>query len=248
MSAVDPEATTARLVALETRLEAAFALDARLKAIDGRIDRLEQAGKSGFRDWLSAWAPYVSGLLVLGLGFLLKDSVTLALSREQNALTAAKEMRDLIRDFDTRTNSAEAEADAMALALFGRHAILPLVKRLEIGDVGPEAAHKALLVIGHDHEMACPIFLELLRDPGRNYTWQTHKSLAGLLGRSNCTKAIPTLQAYREDVIAAQKDEARRGQVAARYSAPAAFTMASASSLGDALDENLEILRRKPTP
>ena len=70
-----------RVAAVEARLESAFALDARLKTIEGDLRKVK--GGSSLRDWLQTLGPYIGGLVVLFVGFWIKDSVQLALTREQ---------------------------------------------------------------------------------------------------------------------------------------------------------------------
>src|SRR4029077_1745318 len=110
---------------LEARVESVFALDVRLKALDSEIAKLK---KSGFRDWVSTLAPFATSLALLLVGYWLTDSVKAAIEREQLDLDYVKDMRDLIKDFDTSTSQQSANANAIGLAMYGRHAIIPLVE------------------------------------------------------------------------------------------------------------------------
>src|SRR4030095_12593964 len=107
-------------------------------------------GGSGVRDWLQTPGPYIGGLVVLLVGFWIKDSVTLALQREQLNLAYAQQMRDLVKDFDESSTPTDADRNAIGLAMFGKYAIVPLLERLESGgDVLPLAAQRGLRLVGY---------------------------------------------------------------------------------------------------
>jgi hypothetical protein len=233
-----------RVAELDARLENALALDARLEAMEDKVGKL---GRSSFRDWMGALAPYVSGLVVLFVGFWIKDSVQLAMQRQQLDLNYVTQMRDLIRDFDKADSQASADANAVALSLFGKYAILPLVERLEGGDVSNVAAEKGLRDIGDSHSISvCSKFAEILDDKAHRFTWQTHKTMIRVIGQS-CfdpgTRAV--LMKYRSDLDAIGSDTRKTARFSQRYSEPKGFDIEGSTVLRDEIDKALKIIESR---
>ena len=234
--------TDERLARLEHKLEQAFALDARLHTLEEAVRK--QQPRSGLRDWMQTLGPYLSGVVVLVIGFWLKDSVSLALQREQLDLAYVKDVRDLIQGFDSSTEQPSADANAIALAMYGEFAIVPLFERLQGGDVAQLAAERGLRLIGaNDPATACPRFTKLLRDPSRRYTWQTHKTVVRLIGASECVPSIAVLQAYVTELDQAAAAPERLAAFAARFSNAQSVDVESTDILKQQAVEALAILR-----
>ena len=98
-----------RLTRLEMRVEQSLASESRLAAIEKQLAQLRPK-PSGLREWLQTLGPYLGSLVALIIGFAIKDSVTLAMQREQLDLEYVKQMRDLIQDFDNATTEPAANA------------------------------------------------------------------------------------------------------------------------------------------
>lgn len=211
-----------RIAALEARLEQALAIDARLRALDDRMGAAERAQAPpgmlrGLRDWLQALGPYIAPAVVLILGIVINNSVEDALKREALDLQYASGMRDLVLKFDNAPDQAAADANAIGLAMYGRYAIVPLVDRLEGGDIGPLAAEKGLRMIGLNHtDAACPMFVAVLADRGRRYRWQTQRTVVRLLGQSDCRSAAPALARLAQEAADAN-GETGLAQFARRF-------------------------------
>lgn len=230
-----------RIAMLEAKLENALAIDARLEKLESQLGTLQ--GGSSVRDWLQTLGPYLAGLVVLFVGYSIKDSVELALNRERLDLQYVVEMRDLIKDFDQAQDQQTADADAVGLAMYGKHAIIPLVERLEAGDVASIAAERGLRLIGgNDRESACPAFMAVINDRTRRYTWQTHKTMIKVIGQCGCPEAGRQLQSYRANLVAAKGDPVAMSVFARRYSQADAFDVESVASLGGEIEIALEIL------
>jgi hypothetical protein len=235
-----------RLAAVEARVENAFALDARLKSLEGDVRKLRS---SSIRDWLQTLGPYVAGLIVLLVGYAIKDSVTLALQREQLDLEYVKQMRDLMKDFDEAQTQTAANANAVGLAMYGKFAIVPLVERLEEGDLANLAAERGLRLVGsNDPVAACPKFVQVIADRSRRYSWQTHKTLIKVIGQSACTDARPALEKYSADLTALDTDGKRIAAFGQLYSEPDGFDIESISSLKTELTNALQILSAQVEP
>lgn len=229
-----------RVAAVEMRLESALALDARLKSIESEVRKLRS---SGLREWIQTLAPYISGVLVIFFGWWIKDSVTFAMQREQLDLEYVKQMRDLIKDFDEASTQTAADANAVGLAMYGKHAIMPLVERLEGGDIAPLAAERGLRLVGSEHaEASCPKFLEVINDRARRFKWQTHKALIRVIGQSACGNAGSDLQNYRTALQQLSADENGLSTFAQRYSQKEGFDAESVAALVREIDRALEIL------
>jgi hypothetical protein len=231
-----------RVAAVEARLESAFALDARLKTIEGDLRKLK--GGSSLRDWLQTLGPYIGGLIVLFVGFWIKDSVTLALQREQLDLSYVQQMRDLIKDFDESNTQAAADANAVGLAMYGKYAVLPLVERLEVGgDVVPLAAQRGLRLVGIEHAAdACPKFRAVINDRARRFKWQTHKTLIKVIGQSECPDARADLESYRAALAQLGSDDTRLHAFAQRYSVEEGFDAESVAALKVEIERALAII------
>jgi hypothetical protein len=236
-----------RVAAVEARLESAFALDARLKTIEGDVRKLK--GGSSVRDWLQTLGPYVGGLVVLLVGFWIKDSVTLALEREKLNLAYAQQMPALIKTFDESESQQAADRNAVALAMYGRYAISPLLDRLELGgDVMPIAAVRGLRIIGfQDGAEACPTFRRVINDRTRRFKWQTHKTLIRVIGESECADARADLESYRAALAQLGSDPKQMEAFAQRYVTTDGFDMESIAALMSEIDSALAIIRQVKT-
>jgi hypothetical protein len=235
-----------RIGQLEARLEGAFAIDGRLKSLESEVSGLK---KSSFGDWLRALGPFASSLALLFVGYLINDSVKQALDRETLDLAYVTQMRDLIKEFDASTTQAAANANAIGLAMYGRHAIIPLIERLEGGDLANIAAEKGLLLVGsNDPGVTCPKFAAIINDRARRFPWQTHKTIIRVIGQSECVKAIPDLNVYRALLNQLGTDIAAIANFSHRYSEPAGFDGESVTGLRTEIDKALEILNAKDKP
>src|SRR5258708_30990990 len=158
-------------------------------------------------------------------------------------------MRDLIKEFDASTTQAAANANDIGLAMYGRHAITPLIERLNGGDLANIAAEKGLLLVGsNDPVVTCPMFAAIIHDKARRFPWQTHKTIVRVLGQSDCVKFIQDLITYSALLKQLGADAKAVSTFSHRYSEPAGFNGDSATSLRDEIDNALEILNAMDKP
>jgi len=233
---------TDRLSNLELKVESAMALDARLKALEDGLKQLRP--RSSLRDWIQTLGPYLSGLIILIVGFWLKDSVSMAFQREQLDLNYVKDVRELIQNFDQATEQSSADTNAIALAMYGKFALVPLIERLESGDVAKIAAERGLRLIGANQpEAACPRFANLLDDPSPRFTWQTHKTIIRLLGASGCVEDIGLLEGHVVSLDQAAADAEELAKFAMRFSNPGVIDAEAVDSLKTAATDAVTILR-----
>lgn len=216
-------------------------VEQRVAAVEARLDKLKG---SGLREWMQTLGPYLGGLVVLLVGFWIKDSVTIALQREQLDLNYVQQMRDLIKAFDEADTQSTADANAVGLAMYGKYAILPLVERLEGGgDVVPLAAQRGLRMVGTEHAVeACPKFRAVINDRARRFKWQTHKTLIKVIGQSECADARADLQTYGAALAKLGSDDQRLQAFAQRYSVDDGFDAESVAALTREIERALAIL------
>jgi hypothetical protein len=136
-----------------------------------------------------------------------------------------------------------ADANAIGLAMYGKYAILPLVERLEAGDVAPLAAERGLKLIGSEHPgEACPKLARVIDDRARRFKWQTHKTVIKVMGQSICTDARARLETYRVGLERLGADERAQQAFAQRFSQQAGFDGESVTALIEEIDRALAIL------
>lgn len=235
----DPEE---RLSIVEQKVDSWLALDARLKAIEDSVRKFNPNPKSSLRDWFQTLSPFLTAIAVLVIGFVLKDSVVQALEREKLDLTYVTNVRDLIKGFDTAQEQSSADANAIALAMYGRFAIVPLIERLQGGDVAQPAAERGLRIVGaSDPAATCSALTKILLDPARQYTWQTHKVVIRLIGVSECVPSLGVLDPYLAQVRTLG-DPTRLAVFARRFSNSDAFDAENVDSLKKQTEDATAIL------
>jgi len=229
-----------RLSALEQKVEAWQMLDARLKSIEDSIRKMSP--KSSLREWIQTFSPLVTAIAVFAIGFIFKDSVVQALEREKLDLSYVSNVRDLIKGFDTAQEQSSADSNAVALAMYGRFSLVPLIERLQGGDVAQLAAERGLRIVGSgDPAAACSAFTRILLDPARQYTWQAHKAVVRLMGAAECVPNSAVLDAYLAD-LRSLSDPARLPAFAKRFSNQGAFDAENVDAFKTQVEDSLAIL------
>lgn len=208
-------ASARRLERIEAELE-------RLKpSLLERLRRLEDrlGQRQSFREWCAgllkdALPPILSGVVILWLGYLAKDSFDQAIRRQQVELAYAKEMQGLLLQLsDPNTGERQAIAAATTLTAFGSYAVIPLIHELQADDdIRPVAAQEGLRALAlKDREGVCQSLEAVLRNRTQLYCWQTHKNIIGLLGEIGCREALSGLEDYQ--AILEGKVGGRAGQL-----------------------------------
>ncbi len=174
---------------------------------DGGQGTLKIAKNRNQKDWwdkfgilAKAVGPLATALLVLIIGFGIKDSVDFALRQRQLEISSAQGMQEMIAELHRgNLTKSDAEAAATALAAFGPAALLPLVNVLSTGAIEEKlAAGKGLFLIGISHpEPTCQILESVLKNRNQQFSWSTHRSVIRLLGQINCRDAIDSLKEYQ---------------------------------------------------
>jgi hypothetical protein len=127
------------------------------------------------------------------------DSAMKEIENRKVEANIATEIRGLVQGIYTSAKPAEADANALAVALFGRDAALPLIHFLDGGsDVPMNAAMKGLRAAGLiDLKGTCPILIGVLDNRTSLYRWSTHKRIIELLMTLACPDAEAALRRYQ---------------------------------------------------
>lgn len=200
------------------RLEAE--LDRLRPSLSERLDRLERGaaerprtGLRAFVAWMGPALPQlITAIVVLGVGWAVKDSVDVALKREQLTLSYAKEMKDLLAAMDQDGASVgEVSRAAVTLAGFGPAAIMPLLNELGAGGNRALGAERGLRSIAFTSpDAVCALLPRVMASAVKPLEWEAQASCARLLAAGGCLAALPLLERQR-----AVLDRARSGEPAA---------------------------------
>lgn len=241
----------ARLAWLENELtELKPSLAQRIERLEKELPQKKTVGEL-LLDLLSQVAvPIISGLVILILGYAIKDSVDQALARQQLQLAYASEMQPLIEQMSKPGASlAEIESAALMLATFGDHAAVPLVNQLQhegsLRALGAETGLRAMAL--GEPARACLVLERMIDNRTRLYGWETHQRAIRLLGDLRCESAMESLQAYQR-LLVGMDDEAllpRYRAILRRDSAPGRDSIAL---IRETLQRSLEVLEPSPRP
>ena len=177
-------------------------------SIEREICREKKQPKSKW-DVLAIFIPVIQGLLLAVVGYLLTDSVNRVLKERELDLSNVKEMRELIHGLYKSTDSDEANASALTLTAFRRHAVAPLINALE-GDANQHlAAERALRAMGAvEPILVCSAVARIVANRMQLYAAETHLSAIRLVGSLGCQEAVPALRDFKLAVGDGGLDEA----------------------------------------
>lgn len=175
--------------------------------------------------WMGAEAPkLLASVVLLVLGFWIKDSVDLAIKQRQLDLSYTKEMLGLLQKLTEENDLATLNNDAVVLASFGEPALPALLMELRRPDLHAVAATRGLEAMAvRQPELLCRVLPPLLLKRNQHYDITAHRALVGLIGDNGCAKALPQLRRYRElvDAAVAGKPEALRQRIGGDVAGPA---------------------------
>ncbi|MBI3347639.1 MAG: hypothetical protein HY020_10570 [Burkholderiales bacterium] len=175
--------------------------------------------------WMGAEAPkLIASIVVLVLGFWIKDSVDLAIKQRQLDLSYTKEMLGLLQKLTEEEDLGKLNNDAVVLASFGEPALPALLMELRRPDLHAVAATRGLEAMAvREPETLCRVLPPLLLKRNQHYDIGAHRTLVTLIGDNGCTKALPQLRRYRDLVNAAvaAKPDALRERIGGEIAAPA---------------------------
>lgn len=182
------------------------------RVIEELAAALSASRKDGAERKKSRWARFwefvqpvlttlIPGLVLFAIGYLFLDSAKQRLEERQLGTENAKEVRDLIKemlrdDIDSRT----ADSTALAIAAFGRYAVVPLVTVLQAGGesrvLAAEKGIRATALL--DRPYTCGVLAEVLGNRSRGFTLLAHKNVIRTADRIGCDddKWRKSLMAY----------------------------------------------------
>jgi len=145
----------------------------------------------------------IPGLVLFLIGYVFLDTAKQKLEERQLGTENAKEVRDLVKellrdDIDGRT----ADATALAIAAFGRYAVVPLVTVLQAGGesrvLAAEKGIRATALL--DRSYTCGVLAEVLDNRSRGFTLLVHKNVIRAADRIGCgdDRLRQSLVAYRQ--------------------------------------------------
>ncbi len=155
--------------------------------------------------WMGGEAPkLLAGIVLLVLGYWVKDSVDLAIKQRQLDLSYTKEMLAVLQTLTQEDDLGKLNNAAVVLASFGEPALPALLMELRRTDLHAVAATRGLEAMAvRDPQLLCRVLPPLLLKRNQHYDIAAHRTLVGLVGDNGCRKALPQLRRYRDFVNAA---------------------------------------------
>jgi hypothetical protein len=155
--------------------------------------------------WMGAEAPkLLASVVVLVLGFWIKDSVDLAIKQRQLDLSYTKEMLAVLQKLTEEEDLGKLNNAAVVLASFGEPALPGLLMELRRPDLHAVAAVRGLEAMAvREPQTLCRVLPPLLLKRNQHYGLGAHRSLVELIGDNGCFKALPQLRRYRDFARAA---------------------------------------------
>jgi hypothetical protein len=241
----------------EVRLERMEAeLDRLRPSLLDRLERVEEAVKrdaepapaSGWKGFVMQTAAelpkFVTAIVLLVVGWGIKDSVDLSLRQRQLDLSYAVQMQGLLQKMsDPPHEKTQIESSAIMLATYGEAALPPLMSELHDTGLRGAAAAKGIAMLAETHPTAvCEVLPRVLENRVRPYDWMAQESAIRILGDARCTGAVAGLKQYRAAVVAAQGGDAAALDGIMRE--PPAAREETYSALVAAVDRSLQLIQR----
>lgn len=181
----------------------------RLRAIDLRLGKLEAAPPPPapspgvvarlLGGLVSAWPQLFSSVVMLVLGFAVKDSVDIAIRQQQLQQNFAAGARSGLEQMTREGAGPEVTKQAAAvIAAFGSAAVMPLVNELRAGGnrtVGAEAGLGALTLT--EPEAVCSALRRALAHSGQWLQAEAYMATVRTLALADCTDALAVLRDHR---------------------------------------------------
>lgn len=150
--------------------------------------------------WMGPALPALIGsVVVLMLGYWIKDSVDQALSRQQLQLSYVKEMQPLLEKLghsgEGELGATGKEQIAVLLAGFGEPAVMPLAHELRYAGSRLQSAETGLRALAMSNPDAiCRRLPAVLGSAPPLLGWQGQQAVAGVLASAGCVQAAPLLR------------------------------------------------------
>lgn len=191
--------TEDRLARIEAELE-------KLKpSLSDRLEKLEKAAQEKPAGWLRRFSKFmgpalptfITGVVILVLGYWIKDSVDIAIKQQTLQLSYVREMKEQLLAMATESDPAAVKRAAVVIAAFGEPALLPLMHELRFGGNRADGAVLGLSALAFMHpEAVCKGVMRVLESPTQPLSWEGHVAVAQALAAANCGKALPLLREH----------------------------------------------------
>lgn len=156
--------------------------------------------------------PFVQTLVLLLVGWWIKDSVSLALTQKQLDLANLSEMRTLVAELLERDQSPEHyRSAAVALAPFGTYTITTFLQLEQEGTDNQQLACEAGLraVALREPKAVAEQLRRIVRNRTGFYTYDAHLFAIRTLGIMDTRESLPDLEAYHARLAQAASDSVR---------------------------------------
>jgi hypothetical protein len=231
-------------------------IEHRLSAMEGELASINAAAQLRAADqgkgkdrWdklgvlVQAAGPIVTGLVIGYFGYAIKDSVDLALHRQEIEISSASQMQAMIQQLQKpNISDDEAKAAGLALAAFGVPAINLLLYELQAGNANAQlGAEEGLLLLAMTHSQpACEAFSQVLNEGRLHYAWPAHLAVIRLVGRGRCEQARVALKQFQ--AMLPDEEPATVASFAAKIDGNPAPTVEDVRLIRSTLGETLNLL------
>lgn len=219
----------------------------RLEALRKEVEGLKKKRKD-FWDKLQAASSIISGLVIVGVGYVLTDSVKTALQRQELQLSNAREMQVLLVKLGSEdTPLEEAIPAATSLAAFGRFAVPPLINELRSGQPNRliAATEGLRMVAFSEPRSTCEELTRVLDSRTRAFPWQAQKSVIGVMADAGCREAVPSLERFAQLIGKAPGGQADLDRYSLTVRENPAPGFSSLDELREEVERTLAVLRGK---
>jgi hypothetical protein len=180
------------------------ATEAKIAELQQKIDGLKPKKKDGW-DKFQAVSSFISGLLVLCVGIFVTNRVEQAFKERQLTAQNAKDMQQVLVKLTPDSSTSDVEQSALALSVFGRYAVTPLIQVIQnhVPDHHPAALVGMRAAGATDKEAVCTELEGVLTNRTKLYSFEVHRGIAGVLGDLDCQRSLPALRAYMKSLSSA---------------------------------------------
>jgi hypothetical protein len=183
-------------------------------AVSTQKPNASTAGGGRWSLWLDPKliVPFLQAVVVLFVGWWIKDSVTIALTQKQLDLANVKEMRELVQNLLTPNQPLTAyQSAAVALAPFGMYTMGTFIQLEQEGSdnqqLASEAGIRALAL--KEPKAVAEQLRRIIRNRTGFYTYNTHLFAVRTLGQMDVKEALPELVSYQKYLAGAGSDSLR---------------------------------------
>lgn len=168
-------------------------------ALYDRVRKLESPGKEKSDHWYSSslFSSVLSGIILAAFGFFLTGRLDQASKERSLNIQSAKDMQEMLLKLSTGSKD-EAESGALALTVYGKYAIPPLVDNLQYAQRAVAAEHALVAMALTNSQELCSNFSAVLETRTQRYTAAGNSAVIRILGAGDCRTAETSLRNYAD--------------------------------------------------